>query len=85
MEKARKIIGKSLRIQGFDEVRKYIFGDQMINFDGSESMGIPAFTGYAAGYHAVQFFLKKTGVTIEQATPMDGEETMKNQDTSNKI
>jgi uncharacterized protein YjaZ len=45
----------------------------MSNFDGSEPMGIPAFAGYAAGYHAVQAFLKKTGITVEKATLIDEE------------
>lgn len=58
LEKSREIIGKSLNIRGFNEVRKYIFGDHMKSFDGSESTGIPAFAGYAIGYHAVQAFLK---------------------------
>jgi uncharacterized protein YjaZ len=73
LEKSREIIGKSLNIKGFNEVRKYIFGDHMTNFDGSEPTGIPAFAGYAAGYHAVQAFLKKTGITVEKATLIDGE------------
>lgn len=76
LEKAREIIGKSLSVQGFNEVRKYIFGDQMMNFDGSAATGIPAFAGYAVGYYAVQSFLKKTGVTVEQATLIDGETIM---------
>jgi uncharacterized protein YjaZ len=49
LEKSREIIGKSLYIRGFNEVRKYNFGDQMKNFDGSKSAGIPAFAGYAVG------------------------------------
>jgi uncharacterized protein YjaZ len=73
LEKSREIIGKSLNIKGFNEVRKYIFGDHMTNFDGYEPTGIPAFAGYAAGYHAVQAFLKKTGITVEKATLIDGE------------
>jgi uncharacterized protein YjaZ len=36
LEKSREIIGKSLNVKGFNEVRKYIFGDHMKNFDGSE-------------------------------------------------
>lgn len=76
LEKSREIIGRSLNIQGFNEVRKYIYGDQMTNFNGSEPTGIPAFAGYAVGYHAVQAFLKKTGVTVEKATLIDGETIM---------
>jgi uncharacterized protein YjaZ len=77
LEKSREIIGKSLNIRGFNEVRKYVFGDQMKNFDGSELTGIPAFAGYAIGYHAVQALLKKTGITVEKATLIDGETIIK--------
>lgn len=77
LEKSREIIGKSLNIRGFNEVRKYVFGDQMTNFDSSEPTGIPAFAGYAVGYHAVQAFLKKTGITVEKATLIDGETIIK--------
>jgi uncharacterized protein YjaZ len=45
LEKSREIIGKSLNIRGFNEVRKYIFGDHMKNFDLSEPSGIPVFAG----------------------------------------
>lgn len=77
LEKSREIIGQALNIRGFNEVRKYIFGDHMKNFDGSEPSGIPAFAGYAIGYHAVQAFLKKTGITVEKATLIDGETIIK--------
>lgn len=77
LERSREIIGKSLNIKGFNEVRKYVFGDHITNFDSSESTGIPAFAGYAAGYHAVQAFLKKTGLTVEKATLIDGETIIK--------
>lgn len=77
LEKSREIIGKSLNIRGFNEVRKYVFGDKMNNFDGSDTTGIPAFAGYAVGYHAVQAFLKKTGMTVEKATHIDGDTIIK--------
>jgi uncharacterized protein YjaZ len=77
LEKSRVIIGKSLSVRGFSEVRKYIFGDQVENFDGFEPIGIPAFADYAIGYHAVQAFLKKTGISVEKATFIDGETIIK--------
>jgi len=77
LEKSRQLIGNSLYVRGFHEVRKYVFGDQMESFDGSEPSGIPAFAGYAVGYHAVQAFLKKTGITVEEATLIDGETLIK--------
>lgn len=77
LEKSREIVGKSLNIREFNEVRKYVFGDNMKNFDSSESTGIPAFAGYAVGYHAVQAFLTKTGITVEKATLIDGDTIIK--------
>ena len=49
----------------------------MKSFDGSESTGIPAFAGFAIGYHAVQAFLKRTGIAVEKATLIDGETVIK--------
>ena len=77
LAKSCEIIGKALDVNGFNKVRKYIFGDQLIKTNGAESTGITPFAGYAIGYHAVQSFLKNTGISIEEATLMDGETIMK--------
>jgi uncharacterized protein YjaZ len=53
------------------------FCDQVKNLDGSKPTGIPAFAGNAVGYHAVQAFLKETGITVEKATLIDGETIIK--------
>jgi uncharacterized protein YjaZ len=76
LDKGREIIGKALNVKGFNEVRKYIFGDQLVSYEGSEATGIPPYSGYAVGYHAVQAFLKKTGLSVEEATLIYGEEIM---------
>lgn len=76
LEKARKTTGEALNVQGFNQVRKYIFGDMLTSYEGAEATGIPPYSGYAVGYRAVQAFLKKTGVSIEQATILEGEEIM---------
>jgi uncharacterized protein YjaZ len=76
LEKARKTTGEALNVKGFNQVRRYIFGDMLINYEGAEASGIPPYSGYAVGYHAVQAFLKKTGVSIVQATVLEGEEIM---------
>lgn len=80
LEEARTTTGKVLNVTGFMDVRKYIFGDTLMNYDGATSTGIPAYSGYAVGYHAVQAFLKKTGISIEQATLLEGEEIMARSD-----
>jgi uncharacterized protein YjaZ len=78
LEKTRKIIGKKLDVAGFMEVRKYIFGDHPM-IPESEALGIPFCGGYAAGYHAIQAYLCKTGKTIAEVTKdfIDGEEIVK--------
>ena len=76
LEKARKTTGEALNVKGFNQVRKYIFGDMLTSYEGAEASGIPPYSGYAVGYHAVQAFLKKTGVSLEQATVLEGEEIM---------
>ncbi|GIP38572.1 hypothetical protein J31TS4_18520 [Paenibacillus sp. J31TS4] len=76
LEKARKTIGEALNVKGFNQARRYIFGDMLTSFEGAEASGIPPYSGYAVGYHAVQSFLKNTGVSIEQATVLEGEEIM---------
>lgn len=67
LEKTRGIIGKNLDVAGFMEVRKYIFGDHPM-LPESEALGIPFCGGYAAGFHATQAFLCKTGKTVAEAT-----------------
>lgn len=76
LEKARKTTGEALNVKGFNQVRRYIFGDMLMSYEGAEASGIPPYSGYAVGYHAVQAFLKKTGISIEQATVLEGEEIM---------
>lgn len=67
LDKTRDIIGKNLDVAGFMEVRKYIFGDHPM-LPESEALGIPYCGGYAAGYHAVQAYIRNTGKTVAEAT-----------------
>lgn len=75
---SRKIIGKSLEVAGFMQVRNYIFGKHPM-IPGSETFGIPYCGGYAVGYHAIQAYLRKTGRTIAETTKafIDGEDVIK--------
>jgi uncharacterized protein YjaZ len=78
LEKTRTIIGKNLDVAGFMEVRKYIFGDHPM-LPESEALGIPFCGGYAAGYHAIQMHMRKTGNTITEVTKafLEGEDIVK--------
>lgn len=68
LERARTIIGGALDVSGFDKVRGYIFGDDGAAQWGYEAVGVPQFGGYAVGYHAVQAYLRKTGLSVLEAT-----------------
>ncbi|CDQ40018.1 hypothetical protein BN990_02336 [Virgibacillus salexigens] len=76
LETARRIISKSLDVRGFMEVRKYIFGEHPM-MPETQDFGMPFCGGYAVGYHAVQAYLRKPGISIEKATITDGDEIIK--------
>lgn len=76
LEIARKIISKSLDVKGFMEVRKYIYGKHPM-IPETQDFGMPFCGGYAVGYHVIQAYLKKTGISIEKATIIDGDEIIK--------
>jgi uncharacterized protein YjaZ len=66
---ARQLIGTNLQATGFNTIRGYIFGDALAEQWGFEPVGgMPTYGGYAVGYHLVQAFLQRTGLTIEEAT-----------------
>ncbi|MCE5168738.1 DUF2268 domain-containing protein [Paenibacillus profundus] len=68
LARAKQLIGAALHVSGFNEVRSYIFGDEVMAMFGGEAIGMPASGGYAFGYHMVQAYLKKTGKTAAEAT-----------------
>jgi uncharacterized protein YjaZ len=78
LRKASDVIGRDLDVEGFLEVRKYMYGDHPMVPEG-KSLGIPYCAGYAVGYHAIQAYLRKTSKTVAEATKafIDGEDIMK--------
>lgn len=76
LEISRKIIGNNLDVQGFMEVRKYMYGNHPMVAEAKE-LGIPFCGGYAAGYHAVQAYLQKAGTAVAELTNLDGDELMR--------
>lgn len=71
---AKALIGANLTTSGFDRIRAFIFGDQNAEQWGWEKIGMPAFGGYAVGYHVVQAYMSRTGKTIEETTFVSGED-----------
>jgi len=68
LETARRLIGEGLNATGFDVIRAYIFGDALAERSGFKPIGMPTYGGYAIGYHVVQAFLERSGLSIEEAT-----------------
>lgn len=77
LRKASVVIGNNIAVEGFMEVRKYMYGDHPMVPEG-KALGIPYCAGYAVGYHAVQSYLRKTSKTVAEATKafIDGENIM---------
>ncbi|TCZ68609.1 hypothetical protein E0485_24230 [Paenibacillus albiflavus] len=72
-----EVIRQALDIKGFAEVSSYMFGDDIAKEQGYHPVGLSYAAGYAVGYHTVQEFLKKTGVTIYEATRLSSAEIIK--------
>lgn len=75
VEQAKRIIGASLDVSGFNAVRGYIFGDAVAEaYGGMEKAGVPNYAGYAIGYRVVQAYLKRTGRTVAETTFVPSDE-----------
>lgn len=68
LERAREVVGRAVDVRGFNEVRGYIFGDEVMAAFGAKPLGAPAYAGYAVGYRLVQAYLQKTGKSAAEAT-----------------
>lgn len=73
-DETKTIIRKNLKLKGFNQVRSYIYGDALANDFGFEKVGVPAFAGYAIGYHLVQAYLRKTDQSVVEATFIPADE-----------
>ena len=71
---AKSLISKTLDTTGFNVIRGYIFGDSMADDWGFEKIGMPAYGGYAVGYHIVQAFMNNTGCSIQEAIYLPAEQ-----------
>lgn len=60
LEETKRTFRAGLAVTGFDQVRRYIFGDA--------AAGLPQYAGYALGYRTVQAYLRRTGSSVVQAT-----------------
>jgi uncharacterized protein YjaZ len=69
LPETKRIFADALEKSGFGVIRGYIFGDDFAGAEyGIERVGVPAFAGYALGYHVVQAYLRRTGKSVAEAT-----------------
>ena len=66
IERVRPLFEEGLNVKGFNEVRRYIFGDL--------DAGLPVYAGYAVGYRVVQAYLRRSGMGVVEATFVPAEE-----------
>ena len=60
LEQTKTVFQDGLGVTGFNEIRRYIFGDP--------DAGLPIHAGYAIGYRVVQAYLRRTGKSVVEAT-----------------
>lgn len=73
----KEIIYAGLDATGFENITAYLYGDEMARMQCFPEAGLPYCAGYAVGYRLIQYYLKKTGVSIEEATILPHEEILK--------
>lgn len=64
----KPILRKQLQLTGFDQLAPYLYGDELAKLQNMEPVNMPYSAGYACGYHLIQYYLRKTGKTIFEAT-----------------
>jgi uncharacterized protein YjaZ len=58
----------AIDVNGFNEIRGYIFGDWAAEKSGYKPQGLPDFAGYTVGYEVVRAFLDHSGKSASEAT-----------------
>ena len=75
LETAKTLIAAGLQETSFNVIRSYIFGDALAEQNGYAPLGgMPNYGGYAVGYHVVQAFLQRSGMSVEEATFIPADE-----------
>lgn len=67
-EHARQVLGGSLEVTGWNEIRSFIFGDWVARTCGQPERGLVRSAGYAVGYDCVRAYCAKTGCSVAEAT-----------------
>lgn len=64
----KPLLAQQLHLTGFDQISAYLYGDDIAAMQYSEPVGMPYAGGYACGYYLIQYYMKKTGQSIIEAT-----------------
>jgi uncharacterized protein YjaZ len=65
-----------LDVKGVQKITAYLYGDEIAALMGQEGVGMPYCAGYACGYYLIQYYLEKTGKTIEEASLIPASEIL---------
>ena len=66
----------SLSINTIQEAMPYFYGDEITKMQGGKPVGLPYASGYTCGYHLIKYYLKKTRMSIEEATLKTADEIL---------
>ncbi|KWX72634.1 Zn-dependent protease [Paenibacillus riograndensis] len=64
----KPILREQLQLTGFDQFAPYLYGDEIAKLQNFEPVNMPYSAGYACGYYLIQYYLRKIGKTIFEAT-----------------
>ncbi|WP_020620795.1 DUF2268 domain-containing protein [Paenibacillus daejeonensis] len=64
----KPVLREKLQVTGFDQFAPYLYGDELAELQGFKPVNMPYSAGYACGYHLIQYYLRKTGQSIYEAT-----------------
>ena len=73
----KPLVRKNLMTDDFQTLSSHLYGDEIMSLRGGQPIGMPYCGGYACGYALIGHYLKKTGVSIFDATITPTEEILK--------
>ena len=76
-ETIKPLVRENLETRDFQMLSSYLYGDEIMSLRGGQPIGMPYCGGYACGYALIGHYLKKTGVSIYDATITPTEEILK--------
>ena len=68
LEYVMTVIFDNLHVQGLDQLNSFLYGDDIVELQGGQPVGLPYCAGYVCGFYLIKYFLNKTGNSIVNAT-----------------